>query len=271
MKKLLKNNFAISLLLVLCSWNLWGTESISNILNYAGDRIYSAGERDGDFKEAVEESIVKLQSLLKDTSYCSSNDLDRERSNPLHLIARAGISDFYNSIKNNDGHFIELLNTQNQKGLYPLDIAKTRIITLNGLFSMILLDKIFVIPFFVTFDFYEPSQENLVTQMLADSAKSAHSTKVNILIYLQNFLDKISSTITNSSQSEKAKEQSKKLLSAMIKRLNDYQGNEEDFHAILKNLIIASLETSELFTLTEVQTNEDWTARKMLEFIMNQE
>ncbi len=183
--------------------------SAKEIIDEIRDRIYCQCESNGSAKEAIEKIMDKFKNFLYQDNYDIENDLDNENNNILHLIAKSGLSDFYDIIKKHP-NFDNIKNVKNKNGFTPYDIAKSYPFFIKYLISKLSNNPVFCVPILVTQHYYFESTFELIEKMKNDCLNDSFNYN-NIKEYLKLYFNFEISKAKNTS------EENKKLLELAMK------------------------------------------------------
>lgn len=139
----------------------------SDFFEYARDRIYCRGEVDGKFDLLFITLIEKFKQFINNPNYDIKLDLDKDSNNVLHLIAKHGLYEFYEIIKQHED-FESLKNQKNIFNFTPCDYANSFPYIVRFLIANISNNSMFYIPVLVTQNYYFKSFFNLLIDMKKD-------------------------------------------------------------------------------------------------------
>ena len=231
---------------LLLSKNLIASDEFSgfkSVLNYTLDRIYCAGETGGDFNTGIKSGLEKLNELLEIADYDPTVDLDEEGNNPLHLVAKHGLFEFYKVLKELK-QFNVLRESVNHHGQTPLDLASLSEKLVFIWFCPQALKNVFVmIPRLVTEKYYRASYPKLVLSMTEDACPKHKSVRDMYLAMSEMFIKMLSDQCVEDENSETEN--------------NEWQNQSMRYQEILKSSFQA------------INQEDEDDPKKILNFVMN--
>ena len=223
------------------------------------DKIYCRSESTGNTKEAIIESIDQFENFINDKEYDIENDLDENKNNILHLIAKYGFSEYYDIIRNHP-KFNNIKNSKNNLDFTPYDIARSFQNFAKLIISVIEHNEIIYIPIYVSFDYYIRSCCKIEIKMKDDNLYS-NTNDGYLKYFMEPFFKNNILKLEKTKDLESIKKYNNSILEYIIKEiknikskyLEDIQFNNNCFSKyifyiikqdnILKNIFFFMLET----------------------------
>lgn len=161
-------------------------KNFKQVISYTRERIYCAGECNGRFNEEIEHVLIKIKEL---NNYDPLQDIDDEGNNPLHLVAKNGIFEFFDVLHSHKS-FDKLKNTPNNKNETPLDLVKFRIYD-----STLLINPLYIndIAMWVTKPYYSESFPKLEKIMIEHGCLSNFNLVDMLISKANENLEKLTS------------------------------------------------------------------------------
>lgn len=199
--------------------------NFKQVISYTKDRIYCAGECHGRFNEEIDVIVVKLREyILANQEYDPLQDIDEEGNNPLHLVAKNGLYEFFDMFHSHKS-FDNLKNMPNNKNETPLDLVKFRMYDSILLINPSCSSDISIM---VTKPYYSESFPKLEKIMIECGCLNNFRLTEMLISMASENLEKITSDKFFKEESIKTIEMSKIFCSTFLKNTRPKDDEDED-------------------------------------------